>query len=145
MPWTENPQQQMLVEPEVLCYGRNLAKAVTPDTASFITSRINRLLMKIHFQAWQNPLRLTPSASHPETHQLKGQHFIGNWVIYNLLKVSSNCNRKTERERERERITQSKWKRMESNVNMITNDFILGSLKGKYHIFETENLETLKK
>lgn len=25
------------------------------------------------------------------THQLKGQHFVGSWVVYNLLKVSSNC------------------------------------------------------
>lgn len=40
----------------------------------------------------QKPGRLSSIIHHLETHQLKGQHFVGSWVINNLLKVSSNCN-----------------------------------------------------
>lgn len=42
----------------------------------------------------QKARRLSSIIHHLETHQLKGQHFVGSWVIYNLLKVSSNCNAK---------------------------------------------------
>lgn len=41
----------------------------------------------------KNLNELSSTVNHLETHQLKGQYFVGNWVIYNLLEVSSNCNR----------------------------------------------------
>lgn len=38
------------------------------------------------------PGRLSSAINHLETHQLEGQYFVGSRVIYNLLKVGSNCN-----------------------------------------------------
>lgn len=40
--------------------------------------------------------RLSSAINHAQTHQLKGQNFVGSWVVYNLLKVRSHWGAKGE-------------------------------------------------
>lgn len=58
------------------------------------------------------PGTLTSTISHQETHQLKGQYFVGSWIIYNLLKVSSNCEANNETMfKEYQRMSQCRYQR----------------------------------
>ena len=76
----------MLVGAEAICCYFLITSALTFLAAHFI----NRL-----FTAGRRPPGqrwVSPTINHVETHQLKGQYFVGSWVIDNLLKVSSNCS-----------------------------------------------------
>lgn len=67
-------------------------------SAFLLASLINPAVIFLSGQSccfWP-PCAKTPAGRHQSsivTHQLKGQHFVGSWVVYNLLKVSSNCKK----------------------------------------------------
>lgn len=54
-------------------------------------SRSSASCLRLNAVCQGKPGTLSSTISHQETHQLKGQYFVGSWIIYNLLKVSSNC------------------------------------------------------
>lgn len=71
-----------------------LVCVLTNNSSCHIPSRLVHRLSCLWLRtvSRHKPRRLSSIIHHLETHQLKGQHFVGSWVIYNLLKVSSNCN-----------------------------------------------------
>lgn len=83
---------------------------LTNNSRCHIPSRLVHRLSCLRLRAVsrQKHGRLSSIIHHLETHQLKGQHFVGSWVIYNLLKVSSNCNAK-----------KAHWEVLKSVVNNI--------------------------
>lgn len=57
-----------------------------------VTLRTDPFISKLFTAGHKKPMRLSSATNHQETHQLEGQYFVGSRVIYNLLKVGSNCN-----------------------------------------------------